>query len=139
MISPLIRLFIREPELLADHLGAYLELARTDLCRFRHQVRCQMALLWIISAGVLTCAVLAGVAALLWAARHEAYWVFFAVPLVPFMLTLVCAMALSRHAQTDDPLERILSQVEADLKVLGRNDDANAAEREPHTASDFNG
>lgn len=134
VISPLIRLFIREPELLASHLGAYLELGRRDLRRFRQHVRRRSMLLGLAAAGVLIGSMLAGVAALLWAARHETHWVFFAVPLVPLALGLACALGLSRRAPAHAPLERIWNELESDLNVLGRIDDAHAADHAPHTA-----
>lgn len=139
MISPLIRLFIREPELLADHLGAYLELARADLCLFRRRLKHQMMLLWFAAAGLLAGVLLTGVAVLLWAAQHEMHWVFFAVPLAPLILALACAIGLSRHAQAGDSMERFWNQVEADLKVLGRADDAYADEHGSCTAKHGDG
>ncbi|MCZ4305176.1 hypothetical protein O4G98_10545 [Zoogloeaceae bacterium G21618-S1] len=130
MIAPLIRLFIREPELLAEHLSAYLELTRADLRRFISHLRRQIALLCLAAAGGLIGSVLGGVAALLWAAQHEAHWVFFAVPLVPLVLTSACVVGLYRFKQSEDPLARLCKQVDADLKVIGGSHDANATEHE---------
>lgn len=132
MIAPLIRLFIREPELVAEHLSAYLALTRTELGRFSDHLKRQVALLCLAATGGLVSSVLIGVAALLWAQRHEAHWIFFAVPLVPLMLTFTCAVGLYRSTQSDDPLTRLCKQVDADLKVLGRSHDANATEHESH-------
>jgi hypothetical protein len=93
-MHPLLHLVIREPNLLAEHAGAYAELLGEEIGTASAQWKRKT----LLSAVALCCggvgAVLAGVALMLWAVvppeSMNAPWALMVAPLVPIGLAVGC-------------------------------------------------
>jgi hypothetical protein len=119
MLHPLLRLALARPDLLADHAGAYAELAvvsaREALADW--QVR---ALGWaLLGAGLLLCLAFGGVALMLHGAvaAPPVPWLLWAVPLAPAVLAL-WGWWLARRRITGSRGVSVAQQFEADLALL---------------------
>lgn len=101
-LHPLFRTLATQPDLLADHAGAYLALASAEVDLAARQVRARAQL----AAAALACGALgtglAGMALLLLAAMPvqamPAPWALAVVPAVPFVLALALWQAQRRLA-----------------------------------------
>ncbi|MCB1889159.1 MAG: phage holin family protein [Rhodocyclaceae bacterium] len=118
MVPSLVRMVIRQPELLVDHLGAYSELAREDLRRFRAALLHRLALGLVAVGCGLAGVVLAGMALLLWASGSPYHWAFVAVPLVPLTGSAAAALLLRARRDLSEPMERTWDQFDADLDLI---------------------
>lgn len=101
MIHPLIRLLATRPEVLAEHFGAYAQLASAEAgeaaAQWRRQVLIITAMVLLLTLGL----GLAGTALLLLAAvpvnGMPAPWLLATVPLAPLALALGCWIALQQR------------------------------------------
>lgn len=96
MFRPLFHLATSQPQLLADHVEAYADLASSELREATGQWKRRL-IYRVAGAGALAVAVLlAGVALMLWgvtpAASMHAPWLLWLVPLVPALAGIVCTM-----------------------------------------------
>lgn len=103
MLQRLIRLAATQPDLLAEHAGAYAELATDEATVLARRLRRQTLLGAAALAALAVAFTLAGVAVLLWAALPVAAMpmpgLLPVVPVLPALLGLVCAwQARSGHA-----------------------------------------
>jgi hypothetical protein len=123
MLHPLIHLIATQPQLLGSHAAAYGELISSELAvqaqTLKH--RTLWGALTVCFLGV--AAVLAGVATLLWAmlvpALQPVPWVVILVPLVPFVLAVVCGLlAYKPWAAQDAAFAELRRQVQADIELL---------------------
>lgn len=121
MSNALLGLVTTQPQLLADHLQAYADLAIDGVAETAGAWRRRL----VLSALAFGCAgaalVLAGVAVMLWsiapATAGHRLWALVVVPLVPAILALACWIVLraSRHAVL---LGNVRSQIRADIAML---------------------
>lgn len=120
-LHPLFRTLATQPELLAEHAGAYFDLASAEAAQAAAQLRLRAALL--VVAGV--CAGLglglAGVALLLMAAlplaAMPAPWALLAVPALPLVLA-VGLWWLQRRKRLDLSFALLREQVSLDRELL---------------------
>ena len=123
MLDKLLRLYLTQPLLLADHAHAYAALASAEVeaASARYQRR-----LWL-GAAALSCIavalVLAGVAVMLWSVTPDenirSLWAVIGAPLLPLVLGLYCAFKV-RQPDSAGLFDTLLQQVRADLDVLGK-------------------
>lgn len=88
MTHPALRLALRQPALVAEHVAAYAALIGDEVALGAAQLKTRL----LLSLGALACVaaatVLAGVALLLWGAQGNALrwpWLYLAVPAVPLL------------------------------------------------------
>ena len=123
-VHPLLRLAVEQPQLLAEHLAAYLDAIAQEGGVVAARLRRQLVWQCVAGAGLLLGLGLAGVALMLWALlplpSPAAGWVLLGVPALPALLGLWALMlarsdsdsslpafaALRRHAQADLALLR---------------------------------
>ena len=112
MIHPLFKTLVTQPELLAEHAGAYAELAAVEVAGLGARLRRQALLMGV---GLLAAAValgMAGVAVMLAAAIPAAGmpspWLLWSVPALPALVAAGCGWAL--HASADDDSFAALKQ-----------------------------
>lgn len=123
MIHPVFRLAAAQPQLLAEHAGAYAGLLSEALAlssaRLQQRVVFQAA--GVVLLGV--AAVLAGVAVLLWAAVPEAMarslWAFVLTPLVPAVAGAV-GVWVGQNRNPGPAFASLRLQLAEDLALLQR-------------------
>lgn len=129
MIHPLFRLLLSRPQMLAEHVGAYAELASAEAAEAAVVLRTRSLLaVAAVACGLLGLG-LAGVALLLLAALPSAQmplpWLLALVPLTPLALGLGCWQAARR--QPPAPAFSLLRrQVALDAALLRESDEARA-------------
>jgi hypothetical protein len=121
LMHPLLRLVASQPQLLVDHAEAYAELVTVEVGAASAGWTRRVVLNAAGLCGLGVAAVLAGVAAMLWAALPgpgmQAPWVLIVVPLLPLAGALGCLGRARAHGRgvAFDALRR---QVQADLAML---------------------
>ena len=121
MLHPLLHLVATQPHLLADHAEAYAELVAAEIGTVSTFWKRRAVLNAVALCCVVTAAVLAGVAVMLWAvvpaADIRAPWALVAVPLLPAAAAAICLLAASsvRRAGGFDTLRQ---QMKADIVML---------------------
>lgn len=121
MIHPIVRLIATEPQLLAEHVGAYASLINNAA----HHVQRGWTMRILLSALALCCvgisAVLTGVALMLWAITPglstEAQWALGIAPALPAVIALIAGLVARRPA-AERAFASIREQVAADLRML---------------------
>ncbi len=102
MFHPLLKLLARRPDLLADHLDAYADLACAQVRATRRTLVTRALLAALAVLGALLALLLAGMALLLWAALPPDLlarpWMLLLIPAVPALLALGAAWALCASA-----------------------------------------
>jgi hypothetical protein len=119
MLHPLLRLALARPDLLADHAGAYAELAVVSAREALADWQLRLAGWALLGAGVLLCIVFGGVALMLYGAMAAPPlpWLLWAVPLAPALLALWGAWLARRRGDGGHGLA-VARQFEADLALL---------------------
>lgn len=121
MIHPLFKLVATQPEVLAEHLGAYAQLASAEASEAAVALRARVMFLLAMVVFALLGLVFAGVALLLVAALPmtgmPAPWLLAAVPLIPLALAAGCWAAL-HHRPATGPFAQLREQVAADAALL---------------------
>lgn len=121
MFHPLIRLLASKPQLVAHHLGGYVELASAEAQQAVSAL--QARLLWMAGAvaGAVAGVLLAGVAALLAAALPlagmPAPWLLLLVPLAAWLAGAACWLQASRLPLAGS-LQNLRAQLAADAALL---------------------
>lgn len=120
MIHPLLRLAVKEPHLLADHLSAYAALAGEEVSKISSSLALKIGL--YAGAGVLGLIglVLVGVALLLVAATpsvDHTTWALIVVPLTPFVLAGIMVL-IARSSTTEKVFATLKVQFSADMAVI---------------------
>ncbi|MES2979649.1 MAG: phage holin family protein [Pseudomonadota bacterium] len=117
MLHPLFSTLIQRPDLVVDHVSAYVDLIGQETAQIGSDL-VHRAVAWVV-AGV--CALLflvfAGVALMLGMVTQQFHWILVAVPGVMLLLT---AVAYGR-AKTAIPSERfpeLKSQIKSDTQAL---------------------
>ncbi|NRT57821.1 hypothetical protein [Sphaerotilus uruguayifluvii] len=102
MFHPLLKLLARRPDLLADHLDAYADLASAQVRATRRALATRALLAALAGLGALLALLLAGMALLLWAALSPELlarpWTLLLIPALPALLALGAAWALRSSA-----------------------------------------
>jgi hypothetical protein len=119
-IHPLLRLVATQPELLADHAGAYAGLVGEELGKTAAAWKLRVMLNLVALSLLAVSAVLAGVALMLWAtvptAQIQAAWALIAAPVVPALFALGCALV--GREKYISAFADINKQLAADLAML---------------------
>lgn len=120
-MHPLLHLIATRPQLLAEHAEAYAALVAAEVPRISAAYR-RSAWLAALSLGSLGAGVvLAGVAAMLWAVTPDASlrgaWALIAVPALPLVAGLACALA-ARRGRESEAFDNLRQQVQADIELL---------------------
>ena len=121
MIHPLLRLIATEPQVLGDHVEAYADLVGDEVRKtgaaWSLRLGLYAAALCLAGVGL----VLAGVALMLWAALppsgFQAPWALVAVPVVTFLLALVCIL-FARRNPVESAFDNVKKQLSADMAML---------------------
>lgn len=121
MIHPLIRLLATRPQLLAEHFGAYVQLASAEAGEAAEQLRRRALLGTVLLAGSVLAATFAGVAVMLLAVvpieRMPMPWLLATVPLAPAAVALGCWLAL-RQRPTERAFGLLREQLSIDARLL---------------------
>ncbi len=123
ILHPLFRTLATRPELLAEHAGAYLELASAEAAEAATRLRVR-AVLTVAAAGCAALGIgLAGVALLLLAvvptAQMPAPWALAAVPAVP-LLAALGMWAWQRQNRLDLSFALLREQLALDRALLAQ-------------------
>lgn len=109
------------PELLAEHAGAYVDLASAEADVLARGLGRRALLVAAAGGCALLFVMLAGVAALLAAAlplaAMPAPWLLLAVPALPLLAALACTAALQRQAATP-AFPNLREQLATDLRLV---------------------
>lgn len=121
MIHPLIRLLATQPQLIAEHLGAYASLIGAETQTVKNRVVKQLMLAGLALCLVGVAVVLSGVSVMLWAVSPSlppgAGWVLVAAPLLPALCAGV-AVWFARRPVTGEAFAIVQLQLEADARML---------------------
>lgn len=127
MIHPLIRLLATRPQLLAEHFGAYVQLASAEAGDAAGQLRRRALLGAVLGVGLLLGCTLGGVALLLLAVVPVSAmphpWLLATVPLVPLAVSLGCWLALRQKAEAPS-FGLLREQLALDARLLHEAGDA---------------
>lgn len=125
MIHPLLKTLASEPELLAEHAGAYAQLFSAEAQSWGQGLQRRAWLAAGVALAALVGSLLAGVALLLWAVNppqeiHQP-WLLWAVPLLPLLLAAIGAWRLQRQPPLP-AFELLREQMHLDHQLLARSD-----------------
>jgi hypothetical protein len=120
MSSNLLRVMVKQPDVLLDHAQAYAELFEAELATLgtatTRRIYLSTAAVCCMAIGV----TLAGTALMLLSmlphAEPYALWALGLIPLIPFAATLWCIVAL--RSTTLVPFELLRRQISADIHML---------------------
>jgi len=121
MIHPIVRLIATEPQLVAEHVGAYAELigdeAQQVQQRWKFKILFSVLALFLVFVAV----VLAGVAVMLWAITPglsaASQWALGLAPAIPAVAALAMGLA-ARRPSAERAFASIKAQVASDLRML---------------------
>jgi hypothetical protein len=119
MLHPLLRLALARPDLLANHAGAYAELAVDNVREVVADWQLRLVGWVMLAGGVLLCLVLGGVALMFYGtvAAPPTPWLLWAVPLAPLLPAAVGAW-LARRPAAPRSGHSVAQQFEADMSLL---------------------
>jgi uncharacterized membrane protein YqjE len=121
MVHPMLKMLATRPELMAEHLGAYAELAAAEATEAAALWRGR--LLWAVGTGafVLLALMFGGISLLLLGALPResmpAPWLLALVPLLALALAAACWLTL-RSRPAAAPFAQLRQQVEVDAALL---------------------
>lgn len=116
MLHPVFTTLIKRPDLVADHITAYVELVQDEASGLGADW-IQRGVAWAVAAlGGLLFLVLAGVALML-GAVNQFHWMLLAVPGVVLVLTLV-ALARARSPGRRERFKELKAQLQSDAQAL---------------------
>lgn len=116
MLHPVFTTLIKRPDLVADHVTAYIELVQQEASGLGADW-IKRGVAWAMAAfGALLFLVLTGVALML-GAVHQFHWMLIAVPGAVLLLTLV-ALALARAPQREERFKELKAQLQSDAQAL---------------------
>ncbi|WP_173123529.1 phage holin family protein [Pseudaquabacterium terrae] len=121
MVHPMLKLLATQPELLAEHVAAYAELASAEASEAAQGLRQRTLLGGLAALLALLGLIFSGVAALLLAAlplrEMPLPWVLLAVPAVPLIAALGCWLRMRTKPSTPKFVQ-LRQQVAADTALL---------------------
>ncbi len=116
MLHPVFTTLIKRPDLVADHVTAYVELVQHEASGLGAEWL-KRAVAWAVAAlGALLFLVLLGVALML-GAVHAFHWALVAIPGAVLLLTLL-ALARARTPQRQARFEELKAQLQSDAQAL---------------------
>ncbi|MDO9277327.1 MAG: hypothetical protein Q7U05_02020 [Polaromonas sp.] len=116
MLHPLFATLIKRPDLIADHVSAYVELISQETSGMTVDW-VKRGLAWaLVATGLLVFVIFSGIALMLGLMNHF-HWVLVAVPGAILLLTLLALSKTKTFTQTDRFTE-LKSQVNSDLRAL---------------------
>lgn len=117
MLHPIFSTVVSRPDLVADHLSAYVALASEEAASTGRDLKLRL-LAWAV-AGVLAlmAALFAGVAVMLGVAQTGFHWVLVAVPATALALALLALLA-SRRPSPKERFAELRRQFAADVGLL---------------------
>lgn len=116
MLHPVFNTLIKRPDLVADHVTAYVELVQQEASGLGADW-IKRGVAWALAAlGALLFFVMSGVALML-GAVHQFHWMLMAVPGAMLVLTLV-ALARARKPQHDERFKELKAQLQNDAQAL---------------------
>ncbi len=117
LLHPVFPALMRRPELLLDHAAGYLALVREEAQATSGEVISRM-LSWAVAVlGFITFAVLAGVAAMLWAVTQQTHWMLLLVPGTALAVAAVAFMQ-ARQPLARPLLAELRRQLDEDAQAL---------------------
>lgn len=121
MVHPLVRLAASRPQMLAEHVAAYAGLLAEEVTVAAAQLKRQVSLNLVGVGCVAIGAILAGVAAMLWASLPilNAPWLLVLIPLIPALCGVV-ALRIAASEVARDPFAPLQRQLAADAAMLRR-------------------
>lgn len=123
MIHPVFRLAAAQPQLLAEHAGAYAGLFSEALAVSSARLQRRVVLQVAGAACLVVAAMLTGVAVLLWGVMPEAVarspWLFVLTPLVPAVLGALAVWA-GQNRDSGALFATLRLQLDQDLALLRR-------------------
>lgn len=127
MVHPLLKMLAMRPELMAEHLGAYAQLAAAEASEATAQLRHRALLTTATALLTLLGLGLAGAALLLLGALPldgmPAPWLLLLVPLVPLGAAAACWMAL-KNQPAGTPFMQLRQQLSLDAALMHEAGDA---------------
>ena len=121
MIHPLLRLIATQPELLADHVGAYASLIGHEARQMQQRLVWRGILFAVSLAALGVAVVLAGVSVMLWSItpseQLQLSWVLWATPLVPAVVAVV-SLLMARRPLASTSWANLQAQLDADARML---------------------
>ncbi len=116
MLHPVFTTLIKRPDLVADHVTAYVELVQQEASGVGADwIKRGMA--WAMAAfGALLFLVLTGVSLML-GAIHQFHWMLVAVPGAVLLLTVV-ALVRARTPQREARFQELRTQLQSDAQAL---------------------
>lgn len=116
MLHPLFTTLIKRPDLIADHLAAYVELTHQETSGLAADWL-QRGLAWaLVALGALVFVIFSGIALML-GALNQFHWVLVAVPVSVLLLTLL-AFLKARASFSSDRFTELKAQMDSDLRAL---------------------
>jgi uncharacterized membrane protein YqjE len=121
MIHPLIRLLATQPQLVAEHMGAYAALLGSEVRQVKDRLLLRILLTGLALVLVMVAATLVGVSLMLWFTLPDldtgARWALVLVPAMP-VIGAVASMLVARRPITDESFQAVQVQLEADARML---------------------
>ena len=119
-MNPLLHLLANQPQLLADHAQAYVELAAAEMARLTADCKQRALLAALALCGLTVAGTLVGMALMLWsvtlAPQAPSHLVLIATPAVPALMAACCLAALHlRRAR--DSAAAMRQQIQIDLQI----------------------
>ncbi len=116
MLHPLFATLIKRPDLIADHLAAYVELVSQESSGMGMDWL-KRGLAWaLVALGALVFVIFSGIALMLWA-LNQFHWALVAVPSVMLLLTLL-AFLTARTPIDSAHFTELKEQMNSDLRAL---------------------
>ncbi len=116
MLHPVFTTLIKRPDLVADHVAAYVELVQHEASGLGADW-IKRGVAWAMAAfGAFLFLVLSGVALMLGAVL-QFHWMLIAVPAAVLLLTLV-ALARARAPQREERFKELKAQLQSDAQAL---------------------
>lgn len=116
MLHPVFTTLIKRPDLVADHVTAYVELVQQEASGLGADW-VKRGVAWAFAAfGALLFLVLAGVALMLGAVT-QFHWMLLAVPGTVLLLTLI-ALSRARTPQREERFKELKAQLQSDAQAL---------------------
>lgn len=118
MLPPLLRILLDEPGLLTSHAAAYTDLVQEEAGVLRSRLVRRLGLMLGLAGCAFLTLLLLGMALMLYAASGHGHWLFWLVPAIPFVCTLVMAGLIWGMPRVPS-FPRTRAQLSEDLHVFG--------------------
>jgi hypothetical protein len=116
MLHPLFATLIKRPDLIADHIAAYVELTQLEASGFATDWLQRWVAWALVALGALVFVIFTGIGLML-GALNQFHWVLVAVPGTVLLLTFLALLKARAHIDHDRFTE-LKAQMEGDLRAL---------------------